>query len=574
MPGTLEVAQSAIKDALASEYPDHSGADPLVRPSAFADAQSNVALSLAGKIGATPKAIAQTLVDRLSPRPEFDSITVSGPGYINFVASDEWISQQCAQLHREREIITTSQKPMRFVLDYSSPNVAKEMHVGHLRTTIVGDCLARILESKGHSVIRQNHIGDWGTPFGMLLEYVDEIGRQNSAELLTSDANAFYQAARKRFDNDAQFTARARERVVRLQSGDEPTLEAWRWLVSTSKRYFAEIYSALDVSLQESDIAGESSYNPDLADVCRELAEAGLAVESEGALCVFPEGFTNRDGSPSPLIVRKSDGGYGYATTDLSAIRRRVTTLKADVILYVVGAAQRTHFQMVFAVARMAGWLPDSVVAEHVEIGNVLGNDGKILRTRSGSSPKLADLVSEAIERAYELMSATAQELGPPTTHEIAHAVGVGALKFADLAVSHDAEYTFDFDRMISLSEAAGPYVQYAATRAQALVRRADTIRISAGSTPKVQQPDARELAIALLEFNSVINATIDARAPHKLAKYLIDVSAIFNRFYANNRIFSESEHTTQANLGLTELALKVLSEGLALLGIKVPPAM
>jgi arginyl-tRNA synthetase len=500
---------------------------------------------------------------------------VSGPGYLNFVASDSWLADQVGEMAAAPVLVSRAARPERFVVDYSSPNVAKEMHVGHLRTTVVGDALVRLLEAKGHSVVRQNHIGDWGTPFGMLVEYLEEVGKDSpAARAIVSDPNGFYQSARARFDEDADFTTRARARVVKLQSGDEATLATWRWLVDRAKDYFGEIYAALDITLRDGDVAGESSYNDDLEAVCEDLVRMGLAQVSDGALCVFPDGFTNRDGERAPLIVRKSDGGYGYATTDLAAIRRRVGTLRADHVLYVVGAPQSTHFQMVFAVARSAGWLPESVTAEHVAIGNVLGSDGKILRTRSGDSPKLLSLVEEAVVRAEKIVSDGARELGDVSLASIAHDVGVGAVKFADLAVSHDAEYVFDLDRMTSLQEATGPYVQYATTRARALEARAAAVGIVPAEHPTIEAGDARALAVQLLELDAVVDQTVTTRSPHVLCRYLLGLASSFNSFYASSRVVGEPEDVAASRLMLVALTRRVLTEGLGLLGVRVPLAM
>ena len=367
-------------------------------------------------------------------------------------------------------------------IDYSAPNVAKEMHVGHLRTTVVGDALARTLEHLGHRVVRQNHIGDWGTPFGMLIEHLLDVGEDSDeARALVESPNDFYQAARAKFDGDEEFAARARRRVVTLQSGDPETMRLWEELIELSKAYFNTIYATLDVTLTDADLAGESSYNDELAEICDELEAAGIATISEGALCVFLDGYTGREGKPVPLIIRKSDGGYGYATTDLATIRHRIRDLGADRVLYVIGAPQALHLQMVFDTARKAGWLTDDVEVVHVRIGNVLGPDGKILRTRSGAPIKLMDLLQEGIEKAEQVLAESRPELDAATRTAIAKDVGIGAVKYADLSVSHDSEYTFDFDRMLALTGNTGPYLQYAAARIRSILRKADAGRHGGG---------------------------------------------------------------------------------------------
>ncbi len=462
----------------------------------------------------------------------------------------------------------------RIVIDYSAPNVAKEMHVGHLRTTIVGDALARILQTLGHTVIRQNHIGDWGTPFGMLIEHLLDVGDDSEqAKLLQTDPNTFYQQARSKFDSDPAFAERSRNRVVALQAGDARTLALWEDLLASSRVYFNRIYSTLGVTLTDADLAGESTYNPDLPQVCAELEAAGLARISEGALCAFPAGFTGRDDQPMAMIVRKSDGGYGYATTDLATIRHRVSKLGADRILYVVGATQALHLQMVFATAREAGWLPADVEVEHVQIGSVLGADNKMLKTRSGDSVKLMDLLTGAIERAGAVLAQLRPELPEQQAQIIAAQIGIGAVKYADLSVAHDSGYTFDFDRMLALTGNTGPYLQYAVARIRSMFRRAGEDP-EAARTITVTESAERDLALLLASFGDVVTTVAEESAPHKLCNYLYEVATAFSTFYENCPVLKAAGDVRESRLSLSALTMRVLVTGLDLLGVQAPEQM
>ena len=474
--------QAAIATAFGEEFRQ---ADPVVRPSQFADIQINAAMALAKKAGLPPRDAAAKIVEALDLDGICTGVEISGPGFINLSFDGTWIEEllnaESVQAASPATAVTPAATPQRVVVDYSSPNVAKEMHVGHLRTTVVGDSLVKVLEALGDTVIRQNHIGDWGTPFGMLIEHWLEIGEDSpEAALLVDDPSAFYQAARAKFDSSATdadgFATRARLRVVALQGGDPETFAVWQRLVAQSKRYFNAIYSMLGISLTDDHIAGESSYDAHLAQLCQELEERGLARISDGALCTFPAGFSGRDGQPLPLIIRKSDGGYGYGTTDLATIRYRVRELEANRVLYVVGAPQNVHLRMVMATARDAGWLPDTVEAVHVQIGNVLGEDGKILKSRSGAPVKLMALLEEAVDRARAVIDASRPELSDEERAVTARQVGIGAVKYADLSTGHDTEYVFDFDRMLALSGNTGPYVQYAAARIRSILRKAGVL--------------------------------------------------------------------------------------------------
>jgi arginyl-tRNA synthetase len=460
----------------------------------------------------------------------------------------------------------------RVPVDYSAPNVAKEMHVGHLRTTVVGDAIVRVLEHLGHEVVRQNHIGDWGTPFGMLIEHLLDVGEgSDDARLVATDPNAFYQAARTKFDSDESFATRARARVVALQAGDPATRQVWLELVELSKRYFNRIYSRLGVTLTDDDLAGESTYNDLLPGVCDELESKGLARMSHGALCVFLDGYTGREGEPVPLIIRKSDGGYGYATTDLATIRHRVEVLRADRAVYVIGAPQALHLKMVWETARRAGWLPDRVTPVHVQIGNVLGDDRKILKTRQGAPLRLTALLDEAVAKARSVLDDARPDLDEATRASIAPQVGIGAVKFADLSVAHQSEYVFDLDRMTALTGSTGPYLQYAVTRIRSILRSAGGLPIGRVS---VAAPEERALALTLLGFGDVVHDVGTTLEPHRLCTFLIEVAQSFSSFYERCPVLKAMEPTRTERLALCRLTVGVLETGLGLLGIEAPERM
>ncbi|GAA3424326.1 arginine--tRNA ligase [Streptosporangium nondiastaticum] len=573
-----ERVQQALAAAFGAEY---ATADPLIRPSQFADYQANVAMSLSKRLRRAPREVAQEIADRLSGasgegRPFPGTVEVSGPGFLNITLSDDWITGQVAELLTDpRAGVPETASSQTVVIDYSAPNAAKEMHVGHLRTTIVGDALVRVHEHLGNRVVRQNHLGDWGTPFGMLIEHLLDIGEDAAvAQLEAGEGNAYYQAARAKFDSDPEFNRRARARVVTLQAEEPETMRLWHIFMDATVRYFNKVYTQLGVTLTDADIAGESMYNPMLAQVCDELQEHGIAVISEGALCVFPSGFTGREGQPLPFMIRKSDGGYGYATTDMATIRYRVQDLKADRILYVIGATQALHMSMLFASARMAGWLPDHVDAEHVQIGSVLGSDGKMFKTRSGESIKLLDLLAEAETRAAAVIAE--RDYDEATRAEIAHAVGMGAVKYADLSVSHDSEYVFDFDRMLALTGNTGPYLQYATARIRSIFRRGGIDPAEATGPIVLGHPAERALALQLLGFAPAVLEMAEGSVPHKLAAYLFETASTLTTFYEHCPVLKEGvEPATRASrLALLALTLRVLVTGLDLLGIPVPERM
>jgi arginyl-tRNA synthetase len=568
--------EAAITAAFGESY---AGTDPVIRPSQFADLQANVALPLAKRLGRRPREVAGEIADRLDVADVCSAVEVSGPGFINLTLSDDWIAAQArAMLADERLGVPSAGRPQTVAIDYSSPNIAKEMHVGHLRTTIVGDALARMLEFLGHRVIRDNHVGDWGTQFGMLIEHLLDVGEDSAeAKLLEADPNSFYHAARVKFDTDEAFAARARSRVVLLHGGDAATLRHWRKLIELSLGYLHRVYERLGVTLTDADIRGESFYNDMLADTADRLAAAGVAVLDEGALCAFPPGFTGRDGDPLPVIIRKRDGGYNYSTTDLATVRYRIDDLHVDRMIYVVGSEQALHFQMVFAVAREAGWLPAEVRAEHAKIGMVLGPDGKILRTRSGEAVKLSDLLDEALERAAAEFDKIEHdvEFDAAERRAIIDAVGIGAVKYADLSVARDSEYTFDLDRMISFRGNTGPYLQYATTRIRSIFRRGGLDPATARAPIVIGHAAERKLALHLLGFGAAVEQAAELAQPHRLCGHIHDLATAYTAFYENCPVLKAPDQATRdARLALCALTLRALVTGLELLGVAAPERM
>jgi arginyl-tRNA synthetase len=577
MADPQQVLEQRVRRALAAAFgPEHAGDDPVIRPSQFADYQANVALALGKRLGRPPRQVAAEISSHLDVADVCLPPEVSGPGFINLTLRQEWIAGQAAGLLGDQRLgVARAEPAQKVVVDYSGPNVAKELHVGHLRATVVGDALVRVLEYLGHQVIRAAHLGDWGTQFGMLIEHAVEIGDQATREQLSAgESTAFYQAARAKFDADPTFVERSRQRVVSLQGGDEESLRLWRMLVGESMTYLRQLYQRLCVTLStDDDMDPESFYNPMLADVCAELEAEGIARISDGALCVFPPGFTGRDGKPLPLILRKSDGGYGYATTDVAAIRYRICTLGVDRIIYVVGAEQRLHLAMVFATARLAGWLTDKISAEHAVIGLVTGPDGQRLRTRTGEQVKLITLVDEAVERAEQVIADRYDD--DAERQQIAEAVGIGALKYADLSVARDSSYALDFDRMLALTGNTGPYLQYATARIRSIFRRAGLDPDSVTGPIEVTEAAERALALRLLGFGSVVGQVAETTEPHRLCGYLFDVASAFTTFYENCPVLqADSGAVRNSRLALSALTLRVLVTGLGLLGVPVPDRM
>ena len=572
----LQAALAAlVSAAIAAEFgAEHADADPVIRPSAFADFQANGALALAKRLGQQPQEVADRLARHLAGSPMCENVDVSGPGFINITLSDGWMAAEATGLLGDPRLgVEKVSEPLRVVVDYSGPNVAKELHAGHLRVTGIGDAVVRVLEHMGHTVIRAAHLGDWGTQFGQLIEYALEVGEQATYDQLAAgEFTEFYQAARARFDSDPAFADRSRRRVVLLQAGDGQSLRLWQLLVTDSMEYLRRVYSRLHIRLTDADMDPESFYNPMLADVCAELEASGIAVMSNGALCAFPPGFTGRDG-PLPLILRKSDGGYGYATTDVAAIRYRLRDLHVDRIIYVVGSEQHQHLAMVMAVARQAGWLTDAASAEHALVGLMTGPGGQRLRTRSGEQYKLTELIDEAVDRAEEVIKDRYDD--PELRAQIAEDVGVGALKYGDLSVARTSSYVLDFDRLLALTGNTGPYLQYATARIRSIFTRAGLDPAGAAGPITLGHPAERALALQLLGLGAAVAETAQNAEPHRLAGYVFDTASEFTTFYEQCPVLKAGDPATrESRLALTALTGRVLLTGLDLLGIPVPERM
>ena len=545
--------------------------EALIRPSTRdgVDYQCNVAMSLAKRLGRQPREVAALIVEHLDTGDLLETPEVAGPGFVNLVLRDDWLAAHVRELRADdRAGVAPVGEQRRFAIDFSSPNVAKEMHVGHLRSTIIGDAIARLLEFVGHEVIPHNHLGDWGTPFGMLIEHMIDEGWTAGAAHSIADLNGFYTAARAKFDSDAEFADRARRRVVSLQGGDEPTLELWRGLVEESTRHFEKVYGLLGVRLTAADSYGESFYNPWLAETIDELDAKGLTRISDGALCVFPPGFTNRDGEPLPLIARKSDGGYGYATTDLATVRYWTGERGVTDLLYVVGSPQSQHFQMIFAVGAQAGWLTDKHSAVHIAFGSILGADGKAFKTRSGGTVKLIDLLTEAVEHAAAVV-AERSELAEADRPSVARAIGIGAVKYADLANDREKDYVFTWEKMLAKDGNTSVYLQYAIARIRKVMGKAGE-RPGADTAVRLDEQAERVLALKLSQLPAAIEAAATAYAPHKLCGYLYETATAFSAFYDTCPILkADTPELVASRLVLAELTERVLTLGLGLLGIE-----
>jgi arginyl-tRNA synthetase len=550
--------------------------DPVVRRSQRAHFQSDAALALVRRLGGNPRDVAAQVVARADLDDLCSSVEISGPGFINLTISDDAFARLLADtVGDDRLGIPQAKETETIVIDYSAPNAAKEMHVGHLRSTIIGDAAVRLLEWQGHTVIRQNHIGEWGTPFGMLIEHLLDIGETEAAhELSVGDLNGFYQAARRKFDADDTFKDRARRRVVLLQGGDETTLRLWHTLVEESKKYFLTVYDLLGVRLTAEDFVGESSYNDQLQSVLDGLDELGLLRDSDGAKCVFPAGYTNRGGDPLPIIVRKSDGGFGYGATDLATIRHRLRGLRATRLLYVVGIPQHQHLEMVYEVAREAQWLGPPARAEHVGHGSILGSDGKILRTRAGASVKLADLLEEAVSRATAVLKDKNPELDGDTRVAVARAVGIGAVKYSDLSTDRVKDYVFDYDRMLSFDGNTAPYLQYARARICSIFRRAGAAPARDADSIVITEPSERALALELLGFGGVVAEVAETLEFHRLANHLYTLASAFTGFYEKCPVLRSEGEVRAGRLVLCDLTARTLELGLTLLGIEAPDQM
>jgi len=581
MNPTLEQLQTRFSEALVTAFgSDFTETDPMVVPASnpkFGDYQSNVSLSLAKRLEQQPRAIAEQIVKHLDITDICQTPTIAGPGFINLTLEPTYLTKQLNTIQIDPRLgLEKIKQPQRVIVDFSSPNIAKEMHVGHLRSTIIGDSIARILEFQGHDVLRLNHVGDWGTQFGMLITYLREA---YPAALTTADALdlgdlvKFYRQAKQRFDNDEEFCETSRQEVVKLQAGAEDSRRAWQLLCEQSRREFQIIYDLLDIQLTE---RGESFYNPLLPAVVQDLEKLELLEEDNGANCVFLEGFTNKQGKPLPLIVQKSDGGYNYATTDLAALRYRIQQDEANRIIYVTDGGQANHFAQVFQVAQRAGWLTNQVEVVHVSFGLVQGEDGKKLKTRSGETVRLRDLLDEAIAHARTEMETRLKEEEREETEEfIAHVsqvVGLSAVKYADLSQNRTSNYIFSYKKMLTLQGNTAPYMLYAYARIQSISRKGNIDLEQLGGDAKILLQEDAELILGkhLLQLGEVLLDMEQDLLPNRLCQYLYELSQKFNRFFEQCPVLKTEEPQRTSRLGLCNLTARTLKLGLSLLGIQV----
>ncbi len=594
MKAVIEILEDRISAAMAA-VSGQSGCAAIVRPATdprFGDYQANGVMTLAKQLKADPRKLAEDVVKK----SELDDICqppeVAGPGFINLRLKPEFVATNLLEINKDADRLGVEKtpKPQTIVVDFSGPNIAKQMHVGHLRSTIIGDCICRVLEFAGHKVIRQNHIGDWGTHFGMLIRYTDynvlsktilkgDISHVTTLADLT-DMEQFYQEAKKLFDTEPEFARESRECVVRLQSGDRNAIRDWQIICEASLSHCQEIYDRLGVNLNRNHVRGESEYKDDLPNIVNGLKKQGLAVESEGAVCIFPEGFKNKEGEALPLIVQKSDGAYLYATTDLAAIRYRISELKADRIIYVTDARQKLHFEMVFAVAKMAGWAKPDML-KHVPFGSVLGEGGRPLKTREGENVKLKELLNEAVERAHKIVNEKNPDLPKDKKDEIAKAVGIGAVKYADFSNNRTSDYIFSFDKMLAMDGNTAPYMQYAYARIKSIERKAQTKQVpieeELASVKKLSlsEPAEVDLAKHLIRYGEAVEAAAADYRPNYLTSYLYDLAQKFSAFYTNCPVLDAGPDKRPTRLLLCDLTAKTIRHGLSeLLGIEVVEQM
>ncbi|MGW6427474.1 arginine--tRNA ligase [Nocardia sp. NPDC055053] len=574
---------AAVSEAIARVRPETADADPVVRRSDRADFQSNAALPLAKRVSMAPVQLGAELATQVDLADGvIADVQVSGPGFLNITLADSAVWETvAARLADDRLGVPTTEDGQRVVIDYSAPNVAKEMHVGHLRTTIIGDSLARVFGFLGADVIRANHLGDWGTQFGMLIQYIDEHPESpwHTEELgsYTSPVSALdslYKAARKLFDSDPGFADRARTRVVALQAGDPDTVARWREIVAESEKAFGAIYDRLGVLLTPDDYVGESFYNDQLADTVTELVDKGVAVDSDGAVVVLSEQVTGPDDQPAVLMARKRDGGYGYDSTDLATIRYRIVSLHADRLLYVTDSRQALHFQLVFEAARRVGWLTDAIEVDHVAYGTILGPDGKPFKTRAGGTVRLMDLLDEAVARVRAVVAEKNPDLSSAELDTIAEQAGIGAVKYADLSTSRVKDYSFDPDRMTALNGNTGVYLQYAHARVCSILRKAGAATQAVVDSAGPLEPAERELALALDGYGTVLAEVADALEPHRLAGYLYDLARAYTSFYDSCPVITADEPIRSNRIALCQLTARTLALGLGQLGMAAPQRM
>jgi arginyl-tRNA synthetase len=598
MQSVLNILETKITGVIA-EVAGQRGCAAMVKPVTdprFGDYQVNGVMPLAKQLKTNPRKLAEQIIAKLDVSDICEAPEIAGPGFINLRLKPEFVAANLLEINKDTDRLGVEKigKPKTIVVDFSGPNIAKQMHVGHLRSTIIGDCICRLLEFEGHKVIRQNHIGDWGTQFGMLCHYFGshfvrpELLKRPDAthfalfddELHISDMEEFYREAKKCSDTDEDFARNSRDYVVKLQSGDKHALSLWRYIVGQSMAHCKELYDFLGVKLSLDDTRGESSYNSDLPNVVAELKKKGLAVESDGAVCVFPKEFKNKEGKALPVIIQKSDGAYLYATTDLAAIRYRVRELKANKIIYVTDARQQLHFEMVFAVARMAGWAKNTELV-HVTFGSVLGEDGKPLKTREGENVKLKDLLDEAVEQAKAIVKEKNPELPADEKDKIAKAVGIGAVKYADYSNNRTSDYVFSFDKMLAMEGNTAPYMQYAYARIKSIERKAQTKNVPieeelAGiKTLSLSEPAELDLAKHLIRHGESIGTAVADYRPNYLTSYLYELAQKFSVFYTNCPVLDAEQGKRPTRLLLCDLTAKTIKHGLSnLLGIEVVEQM
>ncbi|EEI7841683.1 arginine--tRNA ligase [Salmonella enterica] len=553
--------------------------EPQVRQSAkvqFGDYQANGMMAVAKKLGTAPRQLAEQVLTHLDLSGIASKVEIAGPGFINIFLEPAFLAEQVQQALTSDRLGVSQPTRQTIVVDYSAPNVAKEMHVGHLRSTIIGDAAVRTLEFLGHHVIRANHVGDWGTQFGMLIAWLEKQQQENAGDMALADLEGFYRDAKKHYDEDEAFAERARNYVVKLQSGDTYFREMWRKLVDITMTQNQITYDRLNVTLTRDDVMGESLYNPMLPGIVADLKAKGLAVESEGATVVFLDEFKNKEGDPMGVIIQKKDGGYLYTTTDIACAKYRYETLHADRVLYYIDSRQHQHLMQAWTIVRKAGYVPDSVPLEHHMFGMMLGKDGKPFKTRAGGTVKLADLLDEALERARRLVAEKNPDMSADELEKLANAVGIGAVKYADLSKNRTTDYIFDWDNMLAFEGNTAPYMQYAYTRVLSVFRKADIDEQALASAPVIISEDREaQLAARLLQFEETLTVVAREGTPHVMCAYLYDVAGLFSGFYEHCPILSaENDAVRNSRLKLAQLTAKTLKLGLDTLGIETVERM
>ncbi|AHO01525.1 arginine--tRNA ligase [Salmonella enterica] len=553
--------------------------EPQVRQSAkvqFGDYQANGMMAVAKKLGMAPRQLAEQVLTHLDLSGIASKVEIAGPGFINIFLEPAFLAEQVQQALTSDRLGVSQPTRQTIVVDYSAPNVAKEMHVGHLRSTIIGDAAVRTLEFLGHHVIRANHVGDWGTQFGMLIAWLEKQQQENAGDMALADLEGFYRDAKKHYDEDEAFAERARNYVVKLQSGDTYFREMWRKLVDITMTQNQITYDRLNVTLTRDDVMGESLYNPMLPGIVADLKAKGLAVESEGATVVFLDEFKNKEGDPMGVIIQKKDGGYLYTTTDIACAKYRYETLHADRVLYYIDSRQHQHLMQAWTIVRKAGYVPDSVPLEHHMFGMMLGKDGKPFKTRAGGTVKLADLLDEALERARRLVAEKNPDMSADELEKLANAVGIGAVKYADLSKNRTTDYIFDWDNMLAFEGNTAPYMQYAYTRVLSVFRKADIDEQALASAPVIISEDREaQLAARLLQFEETLTVVAREGTPHVMCAYLYDVAGLFSGFYEHCPILSaENDAVRNSRLKLAQLTAKTLKLGLDTLGIETVERM